>query len=280
MLDQVQRLKEDLSKGGYGNKLIITNGNTITYEDVVKNLDFTKADGIMSAEGILDNPALYLGRFGDRQHETKIEVKGECPKRKKLIKKLKKINSIEKKIKKEGIAAISRKEMKKLSKKEAVQTKLENRRTTASTNVSLGELYKASDDKIQLALEYLNLVRQYPTIMRTVIFHTRRIAKDELTTYQLMGECLSCKSVNDVENILLKIQHYRKNPGSFQFDIDKAKRDREALERKKLEEGKRKAFEARMIRKAKREKREDLEYCTSIMTMLIRKPSLQLFARN
>jgi len=38
---------------------IVTNGNVITYAHVEKNLEFTNADGIMCAEGILDNPALY-----------------------------------------------------------------------------------------------------------------------------------------------------------------------------------------------------------------------------
>ena len=38
---------------------IIANGNVITWEDVEKNLVNTDADGIMSAEGLLDNPALF-----------------------------------------------------------------------------------------------------------------------------------------------------------------------------------------------------------------------------
>ena len=269
LLDQVQKLKQDFSSSEkYKNKLLVTNGNTITYEDVVKNLELTDADGIMSAEGILDNPALYLRRFGDRESDdtTKIEVKGgkvmeSCPKRKKLLKKLKKIASIEEKIEKHGSSSISSKDEKKLSKKEKLQTKLKKPKNDGSTFVPLNELHEQSEDKTHLALEYLNLVREYPATMRTVIFHTRRILKDELATYQLMEECLACTSVDKVEKVVNKIRHYRANPGSFQFDVERAKRDREALERKKIEEGKRKAYEARMIRKAKREKREDLEYC-------------------
>ena len=38
---------------------MISNGNIITWKDVCSNLTLTKCDGIMSAEGILDNPALY-----------------------------------------------------------------------------------------------------------------------------------------------------------------------------------------------------------------------------
>jgi len=257
---------------------LVTNGNTITYDDVVKNLELTKADGIMSAEGVLDNPALYLPRLGSRRGEEKdgieksscnsnreIEVKGgkvfeEWPRRKKLIKKMNKIASIEAKLKKEGEAVLASKERKKLSKKEILVAKLKKCSTKGSINVSLSKLYETSDDKVQLALEYIHLVHQYRTILRTVIFHTRRILKDQLKTYQLMGECLTCSSVDEVENVILKIKSYRENPGSFQFDVERAEKEREALERKKIEEGKRKEFEARMIRKAKREKREDLEY--------------------
>ncbi|MGK3739570.1 MAG: tRNA-dihydrouridine synthase 1 [Bacillariaceae sp.] len=283
LLDQIQRLQQELSQcDDYRDKILVTNGNTKTYDDVVKNLELTKADGIMSAEGILDNPALYLPRFGSREEDSiekndsssisEIEVKGgkvfkEWPKRKKLIKKLKKIASIEAKIEKEGEGVLTEKERKKLSEKEGLVVKLKKCSTKGSTNVSLSELYETSDDKVQLALEYICLVRQYPTILRTVIFHTRRILKDELKTYQLMGGCLACSSVDKVESVILKIKQYRENPGSFQFDVESAKKESEALERKRIEEGKRKEYEARMIRKAKREKREDLEYCKSVTCM-------------
>ena len=49
---------------------IVTNGNTITYDDVAKNLQCTMADGIMSAEGLLDNPALYLPRLYSATHSN------------------------------------------------------------------------------------------------------------------------------------------------------------------------------------------------------------------
>ena len=135
--------------------------------------------------------------------------------------------------------------------------------TATATHIgttTLGTLLQAADDRVTLAFEYLNLVRIYPTTMRTIIFHIRRMLKSELTTYQLMEECLACADVNAVEWILIKIRTYRDNPASFQYDVKKAQQEKEALERKRLEEGKRKAYEARMIRKAKREGKEDLEF--------------------
>lgn len=49
-LSQVKLLKEALQVP------VISNGNVRTYEDVVQNLDFTCADGIMVGETLLSNP--------------------------------------------------------------------------------------------------------------------------------------------------------------------------------------------------------------------------------
>ena len=348
MLDQVAQIREALATENGNNSdgkkarpssrkvLIVTNGNTITYDDVVANLESTKADGIMSAEGILDNPALFLGRWGSREESTKlvkiwnppvpvspqqqnkkasqvgsvsenVEVSTDVSKKKrKLLKKIREIERIEEKVSKDGLSSLTNDQRGKLSSKPSVQKQLEklgdsntiqvsssNGRTvefnTDSNKLSedisthktsesdtpglsitsdsmkettLGALYESSDDKVALALEYIQLVRQYPVAIRSVIFHTRRMAKAELTTYQLMDDCIKCTSVDEVATILHKIQSYQSNPDTFTFDVQKAKMEREALERKRQEEGKRKAYEARMIRKAKREGKTgmDLEY--------------------
>lgn len=55
-LDIIRRIKEELSIP------VIANGNIREFSDVQKSLDATKADGVMSAETILCNPALYSGK--------------------------------------------------------------------------------------------------------------------------------------------------------------------------------------------------------------------------
>ena len=75
-----------------------------------------------------------------------------------------------------------------------------------------------------------------------------------------MEECVACKSVDEIRGVLHRMKKYRSNPSSFVYDREKAAREKAALAKRKEEEGKRKRFEARMIRKAKREERADLEH--------------------
>ena len=109
MLDQIIPVREAL--GGYVNKTtgqrvqIISNGNVRTSADIDANKAFTGADGVMAAEGILDNPAIFSG--------------------------------------------------------------------------------DDSPDKLALASEYLALVDRYPVKLRSVVFHIRRMCRDELTHFQV-----------------------------------------------------------------------------------------------
>jgi microsomal dipeptidase-like Zn-dependent dipeptidase len=64
--------------------------------------------------------------------------------------------------------------------------------------------------------------------------------------------------VQQVRDIVMRVKGYKASPASFIYDREKAKEEKNALERKKREEGKRKAYEARMMRKAKREGKTDL----------------------
>lgn len=263
MLDQVKEIKKVMKIP------IIANGNTITYDDVCQNLDFTEADGIMCAEGILDNPAIFLQRLGSREDDgdRKIDIPVTDDrttkynkKRDKLLKKLDKIGRIEQK--QQRGEPLSSKESTKLGAKQTLVDALQSLDSSLSkqqTSVSLRELYDSSHDKIRLALEYLQLALQYPVPMRTVIFHTRRMLKAELTEYQLLSDCLACDTTEAVMQVLHKLQHYRQHPDQFVYDRQKAAAQQAALERQRFEHSKRQRYEARMMRKAKREGK-DLHY--------------------
>ncbi len=196
------------------------------------------------------------------------ELEKQTKLKRKLTKKLREIETIEEKA---SSQSLTKEQKQKMSTKEATKEallKLErqdkdanNQRTEPSyTKVPLKDLIKIAGNKTNLASEYLDLASVYPTKMRTIIFHSRRILKQELNEYQLMEECISSKSISDIRVVIHKIMKYQKDPSSFKFDLAKAQHDKEALQKKKLEEGKRKRYEGRMIRKAKREGRSDLEY--------------------
>ena len=180
-LDQVEEVKKVISSIP-----IIANGNVITWEDVERNLVDTGADGIMSAEGLLDNPALFYQSL------------------------------------------------------------------SAGKDIHV--------DKLDLAREYLDLVEEYPVTMKCLIFHIRRMCKTELSNYQLLNDCLASKTPNEVRDVICKAVQYRDNPRSYKYDPEKEVRAKQAAAKKKFEEGKRKRFEERMIRKAKREGLEDLHF--------------------
>ena len=291
MLDQVQKIKESMPDFP-----IISNGNVITYDDVVNNQTLTGANGIMSAEGILNNPALYLPRYGDldKDGERSIELPKLSPllnnveqnqssgstsdkAGRKLNKKLREIIAIEKKIAESGEDSINDDQRSKLQAKSEVQTKLleiensstcnkapnqlpESDATPQTTTVKLSDLAASGRNPLALAQEYVSLVKQYPMKIRSVVFHTRRMCKDLFEKYQLMEECIACTSVEEVDAVLSKCAKYVANPKSFHYDQEKAARDKESLENKRLEEGKRKRYEGRMIRKAKREGLSDLHH--------------------
>lgn len=302
MLDQVASIKRSMPDFP-----IIANGNVITYKDVVANRKLTGADGIMSAEGMLDNPALYLPRLGNKNNDDdddddaagndiNVQVPVYSPLRenvviytstgdtstekakRKLQKKLREVEAIEKKVKELGMASINDDQRQKLEAKSKIQAEINlientNRsKPLASdaltdvatqhriTSVKLTDLMKAGENKLVLAREYLSLVQLYPTKIRSVTFHVRRMCKEVLEQYQLMEECIASTSVNEVESVLTKCERYIQHPNTFHYDREKAEREKEALAAKRREEGKRKAYEERMTRKAKREGLSDLGY--------------------
>ena len=269
-LDQIAYLQERLRIP------IIANGNVKTYDDVCHNLKLTKSAAVMSAEGLLDNPALFFPGMAlnlrgksvaaavvspqplnsDSVRDT--DAKSFSKARRKLQKRLREIKRLE------GRPAASRtpEEHEKISRKQEWTERLRELETVTdgnengSTGASHGST-KYPPDPLGLALEYVALVRVYPAPMRTVAFHIRRMLKDDLSRYQVLDDLLASESLDQVENLLTKITHYRDHPDTFVHDRRKALEQQDALERLRREEGKRRAFEERMIRKAKREKRAD-----------------------
>jgi tRNA-dihydrouridine synthase 1 len=304
LLDQIATIRQQLP-----HVKLIANGNIVSFSDCEKNLRLTNADGVMSAEGILDNPALFLPRYGTNLEQTMeipcmltwntplpssppssttsqdVSAEKTRKKKRKLAKKLSKIQEMEVKLRCGEKLLEEENEM--LRTKSKLETKLAllncdtaispgdaSKITTTTSNesntttITLRELTAWASNKVNLANEYLSLARQYPPSIRTVVFHIRRMLRDELTRYQLLDDCVAAPTLQDVQRIVDQVAAYQKDPSTFSYDRQKAAREKEALAKKKHEEGKRKRFEDRMIRKAKREGREDLEFYLRVGTVL------------
>jgi hypothetical protein len=156
------------------------------------------------------------------------------------------------------------------------ETTTTNKETTKTKTIALRELTVWASNKVNLANEYLSLAREYPPSIRTVVFHIRRMLRDELTQYQLLDDCVAAPTLGDVHRIVEQVAAYQQDPSTFSYDRRKAAREKEALAKKKHEEGKRKRFEERMIRKAKREGLEDVEFYLRVGTVL---PSPSIIAK-
>ena len=120
----------------------------------------------------------------------------------------------------------------------------------ASATLSASSSLPTPPSPLTLALEYLELAERWSVPIRTVVFHTRRIAKQALMQFQLMAEMLEAKDVATARALVKQCVRYETD--GYTPDPEKARREREALELKKWREATRKRFEERMVRKALR----------------------------
>ena len=185
------------------------------WDDVIANLEYTKADGIMSAEGILNDPTLFSPALA--YHNDNV-CNGNP------------------------------------NDNNYNNSNNNNNNETDNSNIR-NHNQKTAYEKLLIVKEYLQLVSIYPTVLKTIIFHVRRICDEELIKYQLMEDCLHATNKEEIEVFINMAIDYELKNLEFVYDKNKAKKVKEALERKKLEESKRKRYEERMIRKAKREKK-------------------------
>ena len=228
---------------------IISNGNVKTFDDVRANLSSTGANGVMSAEGILDDPALFWPTKAEAAGGAAPDESDEAREVRRLRKKLRQIDQLEAK------GSLTEQEQAKVAQRAAVRKKLKlckknlEERATPSESATLGAP-SPKPSPLVLASEYLELAEQCSVPMRTVVFHTRRIAKQALTQFQLMAEILEATDLPSVRKLVKQCIDYEAH--GYTPDPDKARREREALELKKWREETRKRYEERMTRKAVR----------------------------
>jgi len=228
----------------------------------VANMQSTGADGVMSAEGILDDPTLFLPTVAEdvaapaESSAVGSAVDGQTAvhDERKLKKKLREIERLEAK------EALTDEERLKVAKRDVLRKQLKRCQKSAAAAAAssssgggaaaLAREVPPKPSPLSLALEYIELAVQWGVPVRTVVFHVRRLAKAPLSAFQLMAEMLDARDVPSVRAIVHKAVEYETN--GYTPDPEKAKREREALELKKWREATRKRYEERLTRKAMR----------------------------
>ena len=197
---------------------ILSNGNIRDARDLLAALKATGADGIMSAEGALDDPALFARAAAL-----------SAQRRKKLRKEIK-----------------AAPEDAKLQKKLAKMPFLPFLQMCSSDAAEL-------PDRPTLALEYLQLAREHsdggPAAVASARFHVRRMCREQLTERAHLGPLLeAATALGQVEAVVRAC--VSDAPGADAAALAELTRAA-ACEKRNAE--KRKEFVGRMQRKAKRE---------------------------
>ncbi|CAK0820731.1 unnamed protein product [Prorocentrum cordatum] len=249
-LDQVPALKRAVRVP------VLANGNVRSWSDVVANLESTGADGVMSAEGMLDDPCLFAPGGGSSPSSAGL---GGAAQLRKLEKKLRQVEALMQKAAAGG--TLSKEEAEKVGSRRELRR--QRRALRGGGDPAAQEGGRSAEpparaggravpsDGLQKARLYLEMcARHQMPILPTVLFHIRRMAKSELTQYQLLDEFKASSDLGAAQKVLALAEGYRDRPGTFVYDEDKARRARELLEKRAYEEACRRKYEQRMERKA------------------------------
>ena len=198
---------------------------------------------MMSAEGMLDDPCLFAGP------SSRSGASGASVERRKVEKKIRQVQKLLEK-QKNGVL-LSPEEEEKVKKCKDLKQQL--RQLTTESNESVAEK-KEPMDGLAKARQYLSIVNDYPPSppLSTLIFHCRRMAKAELTAFQMLEDFKQAQSLEEVHQLLTKAEEFRDAPGSFQASKEKEEKDRELRKQQAYELECRRKFEQRMARKAAR----------------------------
>lgn len=246
-LNQIAGIKRALGKFP-----ILSNGNVRSCTEIGANLDITGADGIMTAEGILDDPAIFVRKneaSADDIPQVKAGSSDPCTSNAKKLRKLhKKLREIEKL--ESTSQELTPEEKNKVATKASIKEDIE----TLSVNSNEQPTDIRVPGRLELAREYLQFTRLYPSAtLSTIIFHTRRMCRIWFHRYQMMHRCAAAQSTNDLVPLIDECINYANGTVSFVYDEERQRREENAINRKKREIEKRKKYVGRMQRKARRE---------------------------
>ena len=226
-LDQIAAIKQTLSIP------VITNGNVRNAAELAQSLQITGADGVMTAEGALDDPAIFAKAIA-HVHAERARLTAEVKQAKAL------------KAAKRGGRQLSNEEKAMVKGRKETKARLERMHelrpppplssavpmpppppasAAASTSTSSAEHAGAASPaagQFDLAEQYIALVEMHPppggndALLSHAIFHLRRLCRTPLTEFDLLASLKACTSLKACAGVIKRCRAYAE--GAMAFD--------------------------------------------------------------
>jgi len=189
-LDQVAAVKAEV------NIPVLTNGNVRNASELIDALRLTGADGVMSAEGALDDPAIFArASVAGAAERAKLEL--HLRRAKKLKAKFRRGATL---THEESELVARRKDLKASLSNLPSLPPLPSDASMAAKGASAGAT--APPTRLELAFEYLSLVATYPAPLTCVTFHLRRMAKRELAATGMLAALLASPTLDAAADVM------------------------------------------------------------------------------
>ena len=259
-LEQIHAVKQGLTIP------VITNGNVRNAAELVESLVHTGCDGVMSAEGALDDPAIFDRAAGYCRAERKRlkreigEIKGAAARDH--------AQDQEANLGRPRESSRPPEELPAVPKLRAAKARLKALPRLPRPG---GQGTGAHPEPLHLAEAYLGLVRVHPPtgekgevtreiLMAHAIFHLRRLCRDLLSQYELLPILASCRTLDAAADVMRRCREYAEGTREFVAGAEAAQADASEREARQLANAARRAeFVARMRDKARKEGQVDVD---------------------
>ena len=222
-LDQIALIKQKLAIP------VITNGNVRNASELVESLLITGADGAMTAEGALDDPAIFAKAIAYVDAERS-RLEAEVKEAKALKKEAKKEQGKKQLTVEEEAMVKGRKEAKRRLKRLPELTLPPPLSSAvplppASSNGAASGAAAADPPPtgpFDLAEQYIALVEKYPppggpeALLSHSIFHLRRLCRDPLTKHNLLASLKACTSLAGCADVIKRCRAYVEGTMAFE----------------------------------------------------------------
>ena len=200
-LDQVALIKQRLSVP------VVTNGNVRSGAELVDSLLLTGADGAMTAEGALDDPAIFAKAIA-HAHAERSRLAAERRRAKAL--------------------KAQRRDGRHLTEEEAAVVR--GRKAAKATLAQIKAISSAlppppsaaPPPPFALAEQYIGLVEEHPppggaaALLSHAVFHLRRLCRTPLAEFGLLADLEACKSLAACADVIRRCRAFAEGSEAFQ----------------------------------------------------------------